>query len=65
MAQRRRPAAGDGRWIALEHELWTYAARNEARDHLARRYRAAWAGVDEAAVGGRGRRPAPAASARP
>ena len=26
---------GDGRWIALEHELWTYAARNpQARAHL-------------------------------
>ena len=22
------PVTGDGRWIALEHELWTYAARN-------------------------------------
>jgi AcrR family transcriptional regulator len=44
-----RPAAGDGRWIALEHELWTYAARNdEARQHLARRYKDAWDGVDEA-----------------
>jgi AcrR family transcriptional regulator len=44
------PVAGDGNWIALEHELWAYAARNEvARDHLARRYRAAWAGVAEAA----------------
>ena len=43
------PPTGDGRWIALEHELWSYAARNEsARDHLARRYRAAWDGVDEA-----------------
>ena len=43
------PRTGDGRWIALEHELWSYAARNEdARDHLARRYRAAWRGVDEA-----------------
>jgi AcrR family transcriptional regulator len=43
------PPAGDGRWIALEHELWSYAARNEpAREHLARRYRAAWEGVDEA-----------------
>jgi len=41
------PPTGDGRWIALEHELWSYAARNEsARDHLARRYRAAWDGVD-------------------
>ena len=43
------PPTGDGRWIALEHELWSYAARNEAaREHLARRYRAAWEGVDEA-----------------
>jgi AcrR family transcriptional regulator len=43
------PIAGEGRWIELEHELWSYAARNEAaRDHLARRYRAAWAGVDAA-----------------
>lgn len=43
------PPTGDGRWIALEHELWSYAARNEsARDHLARRYRAAWDGVDVA-----------------
>lgn len=42
------PPTGEGRWIALEHELWTYANRNEAaREHLARRYRAAWDGVDE------------------
>lgn len=43
------PPKGDGgRWILLEHELWSYAARDAAaRDHLARRYRAAWAGVDE------------------
>jgi AcrR family transcriptional regulator len=42
-----QPVAGDGRWIALEHELWAYAARHEeAREHLARRYRAAWEGVD-------------------
>src|ERR687889_1531071 len=42
------PPKGDGgRWILLEHELWSYAARDEAaRAHLARRYRAAWAGVD-------------------
>jgi AcrR family transcriptional regulator len=47
-----RPVAGDGRWIALEHELWSYATRNEdARRHLADRYRAAWAGVEEAAAG--------------
>jgi AcrR family transcriptional regulator len=44
------PVAGDGNWIALEHELWTYAARNaSARDHLARRYRAASLGVAQAA----------------
>lgn len=42
------PAVGDGGWIALEHELWSYAARHqEARDHLATRYRGAWEGVDE------------------
>lgn len=46
------PVAGDGRWIALEHELWSYAARHDvAREHLARRYRAAWEGVDRAASG--------------
>jgi AcrR family transcriptional regulator len=42
------PKGDDGRWILLEHELWSFAARDEAaRAHLARRYRAAWAGVDE------------------
>jgi AcrR family transcriptional regulator len=47
-----QPVAGGGNWIALEHELWSYAIRNdEARDRLAARYRAAWAGVDEAARG--------------
>ena len=47
-----RPVAGGGNWIALEHELWSYAIRNdEARDRLAARYQAAWAGVDEAARG--------------
>lgn len=57
------PPTGDGRWIALEHELWSYAARNEsARDHLARRYRAAWGGVDEAVAewNGEARRVGPA-----
>jgi len=43
------PVAGEGRWIALEHELWSYAARNPAaREHLARRYRGAWEGIAEA-----------------
>lgn len=53
-----RPVAGDGNWIALEHELWSYATRNdEARSRLAARYRAAWAGVDEAAHEWTGTRP--------
>jgi len=43
------PPTGDGRWLDLEHELWSYATRNEAaRDALVARYRAAWEGVDEA-----------------
>ncbi len=42
------PVVGDGRWIALEHELWSCAARNEeARRYLARRYRAVWDSVSE------------------
>ncbi len=44
------PVTGGGRWIALEHELWSYAARNpDAREHLARRYRGAWRAIAEAA----------------
>ena len=44
-----QPPAGDDRWIRLEHELWSYAARDErAREHLARRYAAAWESVDAA-----------------
>jgi AcrR family transcriptional regulator len=43
------PPAGDDRWIRLEHELWSFASRDErARAHLSRRYEAAWAGIDEA-----------------
>ncbi|HXH59497.1 TetR/AcrR family transcriptional regulator [Iamia sp.] len=46
-----RPPSGDDRWIALEHELWSYAAQSdEARRYLARRYRAAWDGVDAVAA---------------
>ncbi len=41
------PAVGDGRWLALEHELWAFATRNEdARVRLAERYRAAWGSID-------------------
>jgi AcrR family transcriptional regulator len=43
------PAGGEGQWIRLEHELWTYATRDDtAREHLARRYRAAWTAIDGA-----------------
>jgi len=46
------PPTGDGRWIALEHELWSYAVRSEAaREHLSRRYQAAWSGVNDAVAG--------------
>ncbi|MEX2254726.1 MAG: TetR/AcrR family transcriptional regulator [Acidimicrobiia bacterium] len=39
--------AVDGRWISLEHEMWSYAARHaSARERLAERYRAAWDGID-------------------
>ena len=41
------PAVGEGRWLALEHELWSFATRNEdARVRLAERYRAAWGSID-------------------
>jgi AcrR family transcriptional regulator len=40
------PVVGDDRWISLELELWTHAARNPtAREHLVQRYRGAWRGV--------------------
>ena len=43
------PPAGDGRWIRLEHELWSFAARDEAAlAHLSRRYRVAWTAIDDA-----------------
>lgn len=45
------PPSGDGRWIALEHELWSYAAQSdEVRAYLARRYQAAWDGIDAVAA---------------
>jgi len=44
------PAVGDGRWIALELELWVHSSRNPtAHEHLARRYRGAWRGIVELA----------------
>jgi AcrR family transcriptional regulator len=50
------PPTGGERWIAIEHELWSYASRNEtARDHLAVRYRDLWSQLDEAAAEWAGR----------
>jgi AcrR family transcriptional regulator len=54
------------RWILLEHELWSYAARDpEALAHLARRYRAAWTAIDDAVAewAAEEGRPAPTTSA--
>jgi AcrR family transcriptional regulator len=46
-----RPPSGDGRWIALEHELWSYAAQSpDATRYLAKRYQAAWAGIEQHAT---------------
>lgn len=46
------PPTGDGRWVALEHELWLYATRHQAaREHLATRYRKAWEGAEVAVLG--------------
>ncbi len=43
------PPAGDGRWIRLEHELWSYAARDPSTlAHLGKRYRVAWTAIDDA-----------------
>ncbi len=43
-----RPPSGDGRWIALEHELWSHAAQSDdAGRYLAKRYQAAWAGIED------------------
>ena len=40
------PVVGGDRWISLELELWSHAARNpDAREHLVRRYRGAWRGI--------------------
>jgi AcrR family transcriptional regulator len=58
------PPTGDGRWIALEHELWSWAARHpEARTHLARRYEGAFAGIETAAEEWLGVPPAPGTGA--
>jgi hypothetical protein len=63
------PPAGDGgRWIQLEHELWSYAARDDkARAHLVRRYEAVWTSVDAALAewAEEAGRPAPTTSAGP
>ena len=43
------PPSRDHRWLLLEHEMWSYAARNEgAREQLARRYNVFWDGLEGA-----------------
>ena len=46
-----RPAAGDGRWIGLEHELWSYATTPilKLRRRLRCRYQQAWADIEATA----------------
>ncbi len=42
------PVAGEGRWITLEHELWSYASRHpDARALLTTRYQNVWRGVSD------------------
>jgi AcrR family transcriptional regulator len=58
------PPPGRERWIALEHELWSWAARHpSAGDHLARRYRAAWSAMEQAAARWEGADPVPGSGA--
>jgi AcrR family transcriptional regulator len=58
------PPTGHERWIALEHELWSWAARHPgAREHLARRYRAAWTALEQAASRWDGATPVPGSGA--
>jgi AcrR family transcriptional regulator len=58
------PPPGRERWIALEHELWSWAARHpSARDHLARRYRGLWTALEQAAAHWEGAEPVPGSGA--
>ena len=58
------PPPGRERWIALEHELWSWAARHpSAGDHVARRYRAAWTAMEQAAARWQGADPVPGSGA--
>lgn len=58
------PPPGRERWIALEHELWSWAARHpSASEHLARRYRAAWSELEAAASRWEGAEPVPGSGA--
>ena len=44
------PVVAGDRWITLELELWTHAARSpDVRKHLNRRYRGAWRGIVQVA----------------
>jgi len=45
-----KPVIAGDRWITLELELWTHAARSpDVRQHLNRRYRGAWRGIVQVA----------------
>jgi AcrR family transcriptional regulator len=58
------PPEGRERWIALEHELFSWAARHPgAGEHLARRYRAAWTAIEQAAAQWEGAEPEPGSGA--
>jgi len=58
------PPSGHERWIALEHELWSWAVRHPgARQQLARRYREAWAAIESATARWEGADPGPGAGA--
>ena len=53
------PPSRERQWVALEHELWSYATRNDAaRERLTARYRGAWDGLDAFATESLGREPA-------
>lgn len=52
------PPTRERQWVALEHELWSYATRNDAaRERLGARYRMAWDGLDHFASESLGREP--------
>jgi AcrR family transcriptional regulator len=58
------PPPGRERWIALEHELWSWAVRHPgASEHLARRYRGLWTAMEQASAEWAGAEPVPGSGA--